>query len=595
MTELALRIVRPIRSFRRPPLPALVVGVLVLAAGSALAARALSLRGEALPGVRVLGAEVGGATRARTAVPIRAAVGERLARPVTLAVGERRLALRPSRVLALDGPATTEAVMRAGRGSLGSRVASLLSPVAIGRDVAPVLRPRDAGTAVLFRRLSRFEQPAVSAKIALNGLDPVATPARAGIRIDRRALLAAIERAVLRRGNVVRARFIPAAPRISNAAALEAAAIARDVLSGPVVLRFRGERVGTLEPKRLARLLRFKPQDGRTMVVFDPKALARAVEPAVSRWRRDPVSARFQVDGSVVRVIPSRPGLALNPAAALDEVTAAAYSSDVRTAELSLRTVAADLTTREARALGIRKRLVSYTTEMGPSSSNRIWNVHLMADYIDGTIIRPGQTFSFNGVVGPRTAERGFREGQMIVGSLLLPAVGGGVCQTATTLFNNAFELGLPVLRRYNHSWYISHYPLGRDATVSWGGPDLVFKNDLEHAILIKSSYTDSTLTFTFYGTPQGRRVVSATGPQVNWRSPRTRYALDPAAPAGSVRMVSGSNQSGFDVTVFRTVYERGRVLRKDSFTSRYVPVGPTAIYGPGRSIPGPYFVLPTT
>ena len=100
----------------------------------------------------------------------------------------------------------------------------------------------------------------------------------------------------------------------------------------------------------------------------------------------------------------------------------------------------------------------------------------------------------------------------MIIGSLLLPAIGGGVCQTATTLFNNAFELGLPILERHNHSFYISHYPMGRDATVSWGGPDFAFKNDLKTGILIKTSYTSSTLTFSFYGTDPGRRVVSATG-----------------------------------------------------------------------------------
>ena len=84
---------------------------------------------------------------------------------------------------------------------------------------------------------------------------------------------------------------------------------------------------------------------------------------------------------------------------------------------------------------------------MGTSSSNRIHNVQLMAEYIDGTIVAPGQEFSFNDRVGPRTVERGFREGQMIIGSLLLPAIGGGVCQTATTLFNNAFDLGLPIVR----------------------------------------------------------------------------------------------------------------------------------------------------
>ena len=316
------------------------------------------------------------------------------------------------------------------------------------------------------------------------------------------------------------------------------------------------------------------------------------MQPSVGEWRRQARNARFAVAGRNVRIVPSRPGLDVNPKRTLAAVTAAAYSP-TRTAAVTLQETRADRTTREAEALGIRERISTFTTEMGVSSSNRIHNVHLMADYVDGTIIEPGDSFSFNDRVGPRTSERGFLEGQMIVGSLLLPSIGGGVCQTATTLFNNAFELGLPIQRRYNHSFYISHYPMGRDATVSWGGPDLVFRNDLKTAILIKTSYTNETLTFSFYGTDPGRRVVADTGPQVNWRQPQTTYALDPYAPAGSVRTVAGSNQPGFDVTVSRTVFERGKVRRKDSFTSAYVAVGPTQIYGPGSSIPGPYFVLP--
>ena len=96
---------------------------------------------------------------------------------------------------------------------------------------------------------------------------------------------------------------------------------------------------------------------------------------------------------------------------------------------------------------------------MGDSSSNRIHNVHLMADFIDGTVIKPGEAFSFNDVVGARTAERGFLEGQEIIGSLVLPSIGGGVCQTATTLFNDAFELGLPILERTNHNLYLVALP----------------------------------------------------------------------------------------------------------------------------------------
>jgi vancomycin resistance protein YoaR len=387
------------------------------------------------------------------------------------------------------------------------------------------------------------------------------------------------------------APLLPVEDELTTAAAEDAAATAKRITERPIALTFRGEDVGTLQPRLLVRLVRFRPAGDHFDLYFDRKRLVRAVQPALAPWRQRARNARFVVSGDGVSISPSRPGLDVNATAVQEAAIDAAYGG--RTLELSLKQTRADLTTAEAEALGIRERISTFTTEMGTSSANRIHNVHLMAEYIDGTIIRPGELFSFNEGVGPRTVERGFREGQMIIGSLLLPSIGGGVCQTATTLFNNAFELGFPIVKRYNHSFYISHYPMGRDATVSWGGPDFVFRNDLKTAILIKTRYTHDTLTFSFYGTDPERRVELATGPQVNWRSPRTTYALDPYAPRGSVRTVSGSNQSGFDVTVTRQVYEKGKLIRKDAVTSNYVAVGPTQIYGPGRSIPGPYFVLP--
>jgi vancomycin resistance protein YoaR len=300
------------------------------------------------------------------------------------------------------------------------------------------------------------------------------------------------------------------------------------------------------------------------------------------------------VSGNHVSVRRGYNGFDVDPKETVAAVTAAASDDAARSAEIVMGPALPSLTTRQAHGLGITKKLVSFTTQMGTSSSNRIHNVHLMADFIDGTVIRPGQEFSYNEVVGPRTAERGFLEGQMIVGSLVLPAIGGGVCQTATTLFNDAFELGLPVLERHNHSLYLSHYPRGRDATVSWGGPDLKFRNDLKHGLLIKSSYTDSTLTFTFYGKPEGRRITSTTSAPTNFRAPRMSYALDPSAAAGSATVVSGSNAEGFDLTVKRTVYDhKGKAIRRDTFFSRYIPDGPTTVYGPGRTPPGPYVVIP--
>jgi vancomycin resistance protein YoaR len=365
-------------------------------------------------------------------------------------------------------------------------------------------------------------------------------------------------------------------------------------VSAPIELRFRGKELGELRPARTARLLRFTPSRGEYDLALDAKRLRDVVEPLLSPFTREPVDASFRVVGERVRVVKGRAGTTLDLPRARSAVLAAATRTGPRKAVLGLTALEPELTTREARALGIRRQISTYTTDMGPSSANRIWNIHLMADYIDGTIIRPGQVFSFNEVVGPRTTRRGFREGQMILGSLLVPAIGGGVCQTATTLFNNAFDLGLPIKERHNHSWYISHYPLGRDATVAWGGLDLKFKNDLAHAVVIKSSYTDATLTFTFYGRPEGRKVVATTGPQKNFREPQLSYAYDPSAPRGSVRTVAGSHAQGFDITVYRKVFEHGTLIRKDSFTSHYAAVGDTVIYGPGTHPPRIDFVLPS-
>ncbi len=514
-----------------------------------------------------------------------------LSRPIEVSVDGETYDVRPGEALSVDDRATQAALVRAGHDSFLRRVRQLADPSPPVLEVDPVLVSR-SGAESLAKRLSRtLPKPRRAQVVSRNGSFSI-LPSRPGDAVDSASLVATLEQAALTGARTLSPALTHVEPTLTTPAAEAAVAEARTLVGQPVTLTFKGEDVGALSPEQLARLVRFRVGVESFRVGFDPQRVAKAVEPLLAQWRQRAVNARFVVDGKRVQIRPSRPGLAVDGKWVADSVAAAAGSSFSR-ASLRLKQIRADLTTREAEKLGIRQQISTFTTDMGPSSSNRIHNVQLMADYIDGTIVRPGESFSFNESVGPRTSQRGFREGQMIIGSLLLPAIGGGVCQTATTLFNNAFELGLPILERHNHSFYISHYPMGRDATVSWGGPDFAFKNDLKTGILIKTRYTSSTLTFSFYGTNPGRRVVSSTGGRTNWRSPRTTYALDPYAPRGSVRTVSGSNQSGFDVTVTRKVYEHGKLERRDAFTSAYIAVGPTQIYGPGRSIPGPYFVLP--
>ncbi len=586
MTELAAKLVP-----RTWPRISTLVVVTLLVAAAVPYLRMVQYRDEALPGTTVAGVDVAGLDHAGATATLQRRLAPRLKAPVEVRAGETTIAVRPSDVFALNAVATADAALAASRRTEPQRFAALVGARSV--DVEPVLRERPEALDGVLTRIRRAggHSPA-AAEVSMNGVEPIVSPGSEGMRLDAPALLAELRRAAFE-GGPVTASFSPSLPRYSTDDARNAADVARGLVAAPVYVFFEGRPLRTLAPEELARLVRFERRAGDFLVTLDEARLARVLDPAIGAHERRAVNARFEIAGDRVSVLPDRPGIGLDRSAALAEVTAAAYSPDRRVADVRLSEIPADIQADALTSLGITRKISSFTTDMGVSSSNRIWNVQLMARYIDGTIIEPGEVFSFNRVVGQRTVERGFREGQMIVGSLLLPSIGGGVCQTATTLFNNAFELGLPIIERHNHSFYISHYPLGRDATVSWGGPDFEFRNDLPHGILIKSSYTSSTLTFTFYGAPSGRRVEATTSPQTNWRQPTTAYAYDPYAPAGSIRTSEGSNEAGFDVTVNRTVYEGDKVLRRDAFMSRYIAVGPTVVYGPGTNPPRIDFTLP--
>ncbi len=135
----------------------------------------------------------------------------------------------------------------------------------------------------------------------------------------------------------------------------------------------------------------------------------------------------------------------------------------------------------------------------------------------------------------------------------LVPQLGGGICQVGTTLFNTAFFAGVPIPDRENHSFYISHYPKGRDATVSWGGPDLKWKNDTKNWILVSVSYTDESITISFYGTDPGYDVAYTTGPFTNETPYPTEKIKDPTLKSG-LKIVEESGLTGRKCVVVRTV-----------------------------------------
>jgi vancomycin resistance protein YoaR len=294
-----------------------------------------------------------------------------------------------------------------------------------------------------------------------------------------------------------------------------------------------------------------------------------------------PKDADFAITaGGGVRIVSSRPGLALDVPQSAARILSAATKVRDRTATLVLAEQQPTRTTADAQAMGITGTVGSYETFYG-GIANRIHNVQLVAHLVDHKFISPGETFSFNGTTGERSAAKGFLEAPVIVNGEVQTGLGGGVCQVSTTVFNAAYEAGLPITSRTNHALYISHYPLGRDATVDYPGVDLKFVNDTGHWLLLRTWVGSSSLTVVLYGAPQHRRVESTTAPLRVVSPPPVQKTVDATLKPGDV-VVDSPGTPSQATSVERKVYDaNGKLVSDATWYSSYrsepkiVRVGP--------------------
>jgi vancomycin resistance protein YoaR len=300
---------------------------------------------------------------------------------------------------------------------------------------------------------------------------------------------------------------------------------------------------------------------------------------------KDPVDATFKVVGDTPYVVPARSGKGINYQELANQINAILYSpggagvGSGRSIALPLGTLAPDITTKEAEGMDIDERISTYTTTYN-STSERINNVHRGADLINGALVAPGGTFSFNKRTGECTAAKGFEAAPVIENGQDVDAIAGGLCQVATTLFNAVFESGLPVAERANHSLYIASYPTGRDAAVSYPQLDFKFTNDTDHYLLVQMSYTDTSLTCTLWGQDPGYQVTSQTGDWQTVSKFKTVKKKDPTLPVGTTE-VKTAGQDARKITVRRIVKDKdGNVIRDTVFTSRYKAVNQVLLVG---------------
>jgi vancomycin resistance protein YoaR len=524
-----------------------------------------------LAGVFLEGEDVGGQTRAELEDTVARQADRAEAEPVTVTSTRAEVTVDRGTVgAAVDRDATTEEVWGRGRSGLLAPVRDHLAARRGERIDAELARELDGDA------LERWATPAADelsepprpAGIEFDASEEppggndearvLVTEPEPGQEVDPDELAQVVEDALSEPGPVA----VDAPGDILEPVAvdddLEAVLPdARRAVSAPITLRHPagGDDV-EMAPADLAAVLVLEleeaaPEGRRLELRTDPELLVtRLGEERIEAMRVEPQDASFAVDDGAVEVVGGTPGFDFVAEDTAPAVIEAALESEDRTTELQGQRPEPEFTREDAEALEITEEVSTFTTEHAPGEP-RVHNIQLLADLVDGVIVEPDERFSINDDIGPRTRERGFVEGGVIQDGEFEEEVGGGVSQFATTFFNAAFFAGIEIEEYQPHSYYIERYPVGHEATLAYGAIDLAIVNDSPHGILIKTSYTATSITVTFYSSPWAEVEVDV-GPRRN--------------------VVPGDTRDGFDVSFTRTItYPDGESVTEEHF-HRYQP-----------------------
>jgi vancomycin resistance protein YoaR len=516
-------------------------------------------------GTRIGGIDVSGLTAAQAKAQLRAQAARLATVPVTFTAGGKQFRLTARQLgVEADWGAAVDTAMRNGGGMGIVRGYRRLTLELFPKDLVPPTRAYDAGLDYKLGLIAKaVDAPARDAKLVRRGLHITIAGGAYGHTLKRALARTEIIRALASFSRApVRLPVSVSTPRVTIDSLTAAQRRASTIVSAPVRVTVGGTTL-RIPRWRLATIL-----DLRTVRFSGPAAdryFAR-LEKQVDRAPRD---AGFAVSGDRVTVVPAQPGLELDVPRAASAVLAAASRPANRVTRLPLAVAQPKRSTAAAQAMGIKGVVGTYETVYG-GDPNRIHNVQLVAHLVDDKLIAPGATFSFNGTTGERSADKGFLEAPVIVNGELQTGLGGGVCQVSTTVFNAAFEAGLPITARTNHALYISHYPLGRDATVNYPDIDLKFVNDTSHWLLLRTFVGSSSLVVTLYGTPVHRRVESIAQPLRYVSAPPVQKTVDATLKPGQV-VVDDPGVPAQATSVERKVYSpSGKLLSDATWYSSY-------------------------
>lgn len=222
--------------------------------------------------------------------------------------------------------------------------------------------------------------------------------------------------------------------------------------------------------------------------------------------------------------------------------------------------------------------LATYTTSFSTSNTNRTTNIKLSSNKINGVVLMPGEKFSYNKVVGQRTIGKGYKSAPVYVGGKVVNDIGGGICQVSSTLYNTVLRANLEIVKRSNHRFATGYVPLSTDATVSWGGPEFIFKNSRKYPIKIVSTVTGGKIKVDIYGCKEEVEYdVTIQSETLQVIPMKTEHRTNTSLPVGTTKTVQ-KGHAGYKSRAYRVLKLNGKVISKQLLSTDTYAQLPTII-----------------
>ena len=588
--------VRPALS-RPPVLAGTIAGGLVLLAVVLLGVLWFVQRDQALPGTAIAGVEVAGMTAEEMSAELSSTVEARETDPITFRFEDADHVLIPRDAgYQVDLQATIDAALARGREGLPGDILTRLRAFRQSAEIDLVERgTTDALTSWVEDLAAQLDRPEIRGGIEIDpqGPEVLVTASQGEVVVDQDSTTQLAQAGLRNPGPET--FDLPAATTIQpipDDALERTAQQAERALAEPLVLRAEDASL-ELSPTDLAALLSVEetgvlPGSIDLVLVVPTEAVEEQLgelgadrfdvspTPASYRASRTPPST-LDAQGDVtyrpvaasVEVEPGRQGRAFNPEIAAEQLTELVREGN-REAELRLDEVDDEFSTEVAEELRPTHAIGTFTTYY-QAGAVRNQNIQLLADVIDGALVLPGEQFSINEISGERSCEKGYQPAGTIVQGELVDTCGGGTSQFGTTTMNAAFFAGVQLDQWRAHSWYISRYPIGREATLSYPVLDVKFTNNTDGAVLVKTAHTSTSVTVTLYGVPRADAVSARHGNRTQPRSFSTETRTTSELFEGQERVLQ-SGADGFTIQVRRIIDLVGGGTEERTINTTYVP-----------------------